>query len=66
MDNTRKLAVESVVKKWYSTCVMIAMEPHVLKIRSTVSLFGFVPGRSCAEVTASLKMAAQHARILGQ
>ena len=66
VDNTRKLAVESVVKKWYSTCVMIAMEPHVLKIRSTVSLFGFVPGRSCAEVTASIKTAAQHASIWGK
>ena len=41
------------------------MEPHVLPIRSSVSLFGLVPGSLWAEVTASIKSAAQHASVWG-
>ena len=66
VGDTRRLAVESVWKKWYSTTVLLAMEPFTAKIRSQVSLFGFVPGRSCSEVTAALKRAAQHAALWGK
>eukprot|EP00959_Pyramimonas_sp_CCMP1952_P003600 75876-Pyramimonas_sp.AAC.1 len=66
VDNTRRPAVESVSKKWYSTAVLSGLEPFLGRARAQVALFGFCPGRTCSEVTAGLKTVAQHASQWGK
>jgi len=66
VENTRRLAVESVIKTWNSTAVLSGLEPYLARARAQVALFGFCPGRACSEVTAGLKTVAQHASQWGK
>ena len=65
-ESTRSLAVESAFKKWYSSSVLVVLEPYFAKVLPHLSLFGFSAERSCGEISGALKCAAQRAAVWGK
>ena len=65
-EGTRLIAVEDIMKKWYTNCILLLAEPHLEPTLSSLALFGFVSKRSSTELAAAVKAAAQHAAVWGK
>jgi len=67
-SQTRTLALNSLLNKWYMGCLCYLLGSHLQRIMPMYGcqLFGFQEGRRCHEVTSGIKHMCRHARLWGK
>ena len=66
LKDTRVLCMQSVVMKWYMSCIVTMIEERIEHSHHYVQLYGFRPDRKISEITSVLKRVSQHAAVWGK
>ena len=66
LSETRAICLLSLVQKWYNHVLVIKGEQHLVNIKHSLNMYGFVQFRKVSEVTSFTKHLCQHAAQWGK